>query len=224
MHPNGSGRFCDACAKTVIDFSLMSDEAVQSFFFTNNNQKICGHFSNTQLQRIRIQLPKNIFSIQLPLWKKFLLAFLIAYGASFLSVDIAMAGGPAYTQGAPIVTTERNNPPALNNKTGKKKKYRRKKKCLSRIELDPVISMISGMIRISDPDPDIAHAPYDKDHPLAGILLQTEKADTGISVKNNTGNSSPSKSPSPAYPITELLLPAAVLPKRTLFSKKKKSA
>lgn len=175
MHPNGNGRFCDACTKTVIDFSLMSDEEVQSFLFTNNNQKICGHFSNTQLQRIRIQLPKNIFSIELPFWKKFLIAFLIAYGTSFLSIDIAMAGTTAYTQGAPMVKVD-SRTPVLHNKTGKKKKHRRKKYVIS---LPPSIESIHfetlGMIAFVPDNPNILNAPFDKDNPLVGILPETKK-------------------------------------------------
>src|SRR5690242_20114655 len=87
MTPNEKGRYCNACATTVVDFTVMSDEAVQRYFIDNYGQQVCGHFKNTQVQRITIELPANIFHIQLPSWKKFSIAFLIIYGASFLSVD-----------------------------------------------------------------------------------------------------------------------------------------
>jgi len=47
----------------------MSVEAVQQYFISNAGQKICGHFKNSQIERIVIDLPKNIFHIYLPSWK-----------------------------------------------------------------------------------------------------------------------------------------------------------
>ena len=63
MQPNEQGRHCNACAKTVVDFTEMTDEAVQNYFITHYEKQICGHFKNTQLQRINITLPQNIFRI-----------------------------------------------------------------------------------------------------------------------------------------------------------------
>jgi hypothetical protein len=59
MTPNEQGRFCTNCAKTVVDFSVMNDEAVQQYFISNYEQKICGRFKNIQLQRIVIDFPHN---------------------------------------------------------------------------------------------------------------------------------------------------------------------
>ena len=36
MLPNPRGRHCNACAKTVVDFSIMSDVEVQQFFINKN--------------------------------------------------------------------------------------------------------------------------------------------------------------------------------------------
>jgi len=108
MTPNEQGRFCTSCAKTVIDFSVMSDEAVRQYFISNYEQKICGRFKNIQLQRIVIDLPQNIFRIQLPFWKKFLVAFLICFGGSFLAIDTTMAG-TSFRQGETISAYKKIN-------------------------------------------------------------------------------------------------------------------
>lgn len=50
MTPAQQGRFCQSCAKTVVDFSLMTDSEVLNYFgkATGNT---CGRFANDQLQR-----------------------------------------------------------------------------------------------------------------------------------------------------------------------------
>jgi hypothetical protein len=104
MLPNERGRYCNTCAKTVVDFSVMSDEAVQQYIISNAGQKVCGHFKNSQVERIVIELPQNIFYTSLPPWKKFLVVFLICFGGSFLSIDTTIAG-TSFSQAEPIYDT-----------------------------------------------------------------------------------------------------------------------
>lgn len=57
MEPVEQGRFCNACTKTVIDFSMMTDaEIVQHFSATSGN--ICGRFYTGQLNR-SVTVPDN---------------------------------------------------------------------------------------------------------------------------------------------------------------------
>jgi hypothetical protein len=53
MSSSQQGRFCNACEKTVIDFSKLSDSEIIDFFdnYRKNtpNTKICGRFSERQL-------------------------------------------------------------------------------------------------------------------------------------------------------------------------------
>jgi len=51
MTPSDQGRFCNACAKTVVDFSMMSDHEVLSYFSTVSDDKVCGRTLATQLNR-----------------------------------------------------------------------------------------------------------------------------------------------------------------------------
>jgi hypothetical protein len=87
MTPNHQGRHCTACAKTVVDFTAMTDEEVKYFLLHQQEKTLCGRFKNEQLQRITIALPANIFQIHLPLWKQFLTACLLAFSSMLFSCN-----------------------------------------------------------------------------------------------------------------------------------------
>ncbi len=50
MTPEGQGRFCASCSKTVVDFTAMSDREVMAYF-QNRKGEVCGRFYNDQLNR-----------------------------------------------------------------------------------------------------------------------------------------------------------------------------
>ncbi len=50
MTPQGQGRHCDSCNKTVIDFSSWSDTELFSFF-NKNTAPVCGRYLESQLRR-----------------------------------------------------------------------------------------------------------------------------------------------------------------------------
>jgi hypothetical protein len=50
MTPNEKGRFCQACAKTVVDFSTWSDEDILKYL-QRSKGGTCGRMSTTQLSR-----------------------------------------------------------------------------------------------------------------------------------------------------------------------------
>jgi hypothetical protein len=125
MLPNAEGRFCNSCQKSVIDFTAKTDEEIQQFFINNFNRPVCGRFNNTQIHRIVIDLPQNIFSIKMPMWMRFLVACLIIFGSIF-PFETAVAGKPAtnisfYQDGS---ITEKK---VKKTHPGKKKKNKRKK-------------------------------------------------------------------------------------------------
>ena len=92
MSPNQQGRHCTACAKTVVDFTNMTDEEVQYFFINKKEERVCGRFKNGQLHRICIDIPENVLYMQMPLWKKFLVACLVVFSASLFSCDTTING------------------------------------------------------------------------------------------------------------------------------------
>jgi len=62
MSPETQGRFCQSCAKTVIDFSSMTDQEVLQYF-ARQQGSTCGRFANDQLERAlqptRVSSKKN---------------------------------------------------------------------------------------------------------------------------------------------------------------------
>ena len=99
MTPNEQGRHCSSCAKTVVDFTGMSDEQVKYFFLDKKEERVCGRFHNEQLHRITIELPADIFHISMPVWKKFLVAVLLAYSATLFSCDTKLNGSNEKNKG-----------------------------------------------------------------------------------------------------------------------------
>jgi hypothetical protein len=58
MTPTEQGRFCNACAKEVIDFSTMTDLQVLNYFTSLTHEKVCGRALPEQLDR-SIRLPEQ---------------------------------------------------------------------------------------------------------------------------------------------------------------------
>ncbi|HNK29664.1 MAG TPA: hypothetical protein PKG65_12100, partial [Ferruginibacter sp.] len=58
MTPTQQGRFCKACAKEVIDFSMMTDTEVLNYFAGLREEKVCGRALPSQLNRA-ITYPKE---------------------------------------------------------------------------------------------------------------------------------------------------------------------
>ncbi|HSC39235.1 MAG TPA: hypothetical protein VLD19_15235, partial [Chitinophagaceae bacterium] len=96
MLPNEQGAFCHACAKTVVDFTGMSDDEVKQYFLQHQGQKTCGRFDTAQVAAPGIDLP-TLFSSTLPYWKKFLAAVIIAFGSLFTSCTDTVAGNTRVT-------------------------------------------------------------------------------------------------------------------------------
>lgn len=48
MEANNNGRYCDHCCKTVVDFSIMSNNDIIAHLATNTN--VCGRFEKRQLE------------------------------------------------------------------------------------------------------------------------------------------------------------------------------
>ncbi|MEZ4801277.1 MAG: hypothetical protein R2797_00790 [Gelidibacter sp.] len=85
MTPNEKGRFCNACSKTVIDFTKMEPTEIQNVLHENRNNRICGHIRQEQLDAINIQIPYESFSSEMNFHRLFLLALLIAMGTTLLN-------------------------------------------------------------------------------------------------------------------------------------------
>ena len=85
MTPEQSGRFCNSCSKSVVDFTKMLPQAVQEFFIANTDEKICGRFQLKQLDTITIQIPTQVLFSQVNFHKMFLLALFVCMGTTLFS-------------------------------------------------------------------------------------------------------------------------------------------
>ena len=61
MKPESIGRFCGSCEKTVVDFTSMSDFSIVNYLEKHKNEKVCGRFTQPQLDRV-YQLNQPVFA------------------------------------------------------------------------------------------------------------------------------------------------------------------
>jgi len=77
MTPNEQGRHCMSCQKTVVDFSLMSDQEILQYISTASSSHVCGRFDNDQLNKTYEEKKKPPFSWRYA-WNVIVAAFLLA--------------------------------------------------------------------------------------------------------------------------------------------------
>lgn len=80
MTPAAQGKFCGSCEKIVVDFTTYSDQELINFF-VHRNQKACGRFNHTQLDR-------NISEANIP-EKRPLLSAAFAGLLAFFSIQVS---------------------------------------------------------------------------------------------------------------------------------------
>jgi hypothetical protein len=226
MLPNQLGRHCNTCATTVIDFSVMTDEEVQNYFVTHNNQPVCGRFKTAQLNRIRIDLPQNIFSLQLPFWKKFLVAFLICFGANFLAIDTAIANTP-FSQGKPVFQKEILK---AKKSKGSKNRHKRKQGKLSVLTI-PIdwhdwqsIGIVSKTVANKKQIPEIGWNPEYCESDIMGSIIQNSEnkkhsplVDT---ITKNGEKPQPAEPPAPTPTKNEMILTSSFAIRKYLHKAK----
>lgn len=83
MTPDETGRFCNSCSKSVVDFTQMLPDEIQAYFQKHSN--VCGRFKNFQLDSLIIQIPNHVLYSQTKYHKMFLLALFIAMGTTLFS-------------------------------------------------------------------------------------------------------------------------------------------
>ena len=132
MSPNGNGRHCAACEKVVVDFTNMKDEEIIQFFHRPKEEKVCGRFNSTQVDRILIE-EKTVndsyalrsiqdWSIRMN-GNFFGLVLFLAVASSLTSCDSKTTGEVTVSgNGQPAVTAETVNGKndSLNGTTTKK--------------------------------------------------------------------------------------------------------
>jgi len=63
MTPEGKGRFCALCEKTVVDFTGMKAPEIADYLMANSGKKVCGQFKGNQLEnKIRPIIPPALLN------------------------------------------------------------------------------------------------------------------------------------------------------------------
>ncbi|MDC7997886.1 carboxypeptidase-like regulatory domain-containing protein [Gilvibacter sediminis] len=94
MSPDGLGKHCESCAKTVVDFTARTDKFIASYFKEHDN--ICGRFRPDQLNR-PIDLSARRNSVLPPLAASFILPLaMLAAGSAYSQQQSSTQNNPSY--------------------------------------------------------------------------------------------------------------------------------
>ena len=64
MKKSEKGRYCDSCAKHVVDFSYKSKEEIIDYLVNKKDQEVCGTFRKEQLDRRSVSVRKRSVSFE----------------------------------------------------------------------------------------------------------------------------------------------------------------
>ena len=86
MIPDEKGKFCNSCSKSVFDFSNKTDAEIKDILMANKDQKVCGHFKKTQINRpLNITIDLNNLPKNMSVTKMFTIALFISFGTLLFS-------------------------------------------------------------------------------------------------------------------------------------------
>jgi hypothetical protein len=106
MTPEKSGKFCGACEKVVIDFSKMNDAEIKNYFITYSNQKTCGRFLASQLNRPLLTERVPLFNALFRQWNNMPVLRTIMLLITSTSIWISGCVKNNTTKGAPVYESE----------------------------------------------------------------------------------------------------------------------
>jgi hypothetical protein len=89
MMPDGNARFCNSCARNVVDFTKMDASQIQDYFIQNQGKKLCGMFASEHIDSIAIAIPRQALFSQAQFHKIFLLALFVTMGTTLFSCSDA---------------------------------------------------------------------------------------------------------------------------------------
>jgi hypothetical protein len=224
MTPDGTGRYCLSCQKTVVDFTTWGDDAVKRYFLQYQNNAVCGRFKKVQLDRIIITLPKNIFNLKIAIWKKYLVILLLCFGSNFLGIDAGFGNNLAFTQGEPVL---QQIPTSVKvTSLNSKKHWKKKKKKINRTHNWVLcvndFEIISGFIQTKPSTPEYINKELlnpDSDETAINTDSQVYKITAGQGNKNQRSAKQPKPLQTP-FSTAFILAERISIKRRSLFSKK----
>jgi hypothetical protein len=86
MKPDAKGKFCMSCNKSVFDFSNKTDTEIRDILLDHKDQKVCGHFKRSQLNRpLNISININDLPKNISITRAFAIALFIVFGTFLFS-------------------------------------------------------------------------------------------------------------------------------------------
>ncbi len=86
MQPDAKGKFCNLCSKSVFDFSNKTDIEIRDILIEYKDQKVCGHFKKTQIDRpLNIKINLNDLPRNISATKVFVIAIFLVFGTILFS-------------------------------------------------------------------------------------------------------------------------------------------
>lgn len=157
MTPDANGKFCGSCQKSVLDFSNKTDEEIKDILMHYKNQKVCGRFKTTQIDRpLNLRINLNEVPRNMSITRMFALAMLLSFG-SHLFACYDLQG--KVIQGIEMISDEDDKnkrvvgemvaTPKEKEKINKKEK----EKCTPTLKGDIDIQMVAGGLRIEHVEP-----------------------------------------------------------------------
>jgi len=87
MTPDQKGAFCSVCNKSVHDFSRKSAEEVEKILLQEEEGKICGRFSTSQIQvPSDLEIPFNLLPRNISPFRAFALAVFLVFGTTLFGL------------------------------------------------------------------------------------------------------------------------------------------
>lgn len=92
MTPNGNGRHCDSCDKTVVDFTAMTLEQIKIYFDKNKGTRVCGHFKAAQVEATRPTSHRQLIRFYEYIEQTISIGFLRAIPLSMVALCMVLVG------------------------------------------------------------------------------------------------------------------------------------
>lgn len=159
MTPDANGKFCGSCQKSVFDFSNKTDEEIKDILMHYKDQKVCGRFKTTQIDRpLNLRVDLNDVPRNMSITRMFALAMLLSFG-SHLFACYDLQG--KMIQGIEMVSDEDDKNKRVvgemvatpKEKEKEKVNKKEKEKCIPTLKGDVDIQMVAGGLRVEHVEP-----------------------------------------------------------------------
>lgn len=90
MIPEGNGRHCMSCCKTVVDFTNWEPADIIQYLKEKGEGNVCGHFKKQQLN-VPVETPETlaikVWNAPVPLYRKIAAVIIVLFGVSIASCN-----------------------------------------------------------------------------------------------------------------------------------------